>query len=280
MTNKEVKYEISPSDDDDWLIISLKNKKVKLDFQKEVLSFRYDCIPHPININGKKISCSKFCCYAGCYVSPLEIKLIEKILPELKKGFLTQDSMEVLYRFNDEFYLPEDYDEEENLYKTRCAPFEPPVQYVSEEVENKGEIESYENNIDEIPETYCLFLMENGFCSVHSYLEKIGKKWYLDKFNICTSFPLDLRIAQNDAEDAPYPDVKRVDDDCSTLKMMDEYENFLFTKMDCINLTNDIKTKKNIPYILNSQKYLIITRLGEDLWIALNDFAEKYRKEN
>ena len=114
------KYTISPSDGDDWFIIELSDKKIKIDVEKRVLTTRYDCIPHKISIADLNTSvfCSQYCCYMGCYISPLEIKFIEKILPDLKP-YLPQASRQVLKRYSDEFYLPEDYDPEENLYKTR-----------------------------------------------------------------------------------------------------------------------------------------------------------------
>ena len=67
---------------------------------------------------------------------------------------------------------------------------------------------------------------------------------------------------------------------CSTLKMMDDYEDFLYTKMNCINLSPEIKARKNIPYIIDSMKYAIVSRFGEDLWTALHDYAPVLQKSS
>ncbi len=289
------KYKISPSDSDEWFIIELDGKNLKIDVEKRVLTTRYDCIPHPVEIKSSNscISCSHYCCYMGCYVSPVEIKFIEEILPELK-SYLPEDSQVILKKYNDEFYLPEDYDPEEKLYKTRCSPEEPTRFYydedvdeqeidedeeveidVTEDTEDIKNSEDLEADITEIPDSKCLFLMADGLCALHKYCDDKGLEWPIDKFNICTTFPIDIRVARNEtAQEAPYPMEKRVDDECSTLKMMDEYEDFLYTKMNCINLSSKIKAKKNIPYIIDSMKYAIVSRFGEEMWKALHDYAQ------
>ena len=294
MSKREIPYNTYPSDSEDWIILELVEKKIKIDLKKDFLTFRYNCIPHPVSIDGNEFFCSRFCCYAGCYISPREINFIEDILPELKKEYLHNESLLVLKKFRDEFYLPEEYDEEEDLYKTRCSPTEA-SNYVNYEngddddntsedddegESNNEEIETYEKNIESIPGTYCLFLMENGLCSVHKYCNDKGLDWTLNKFNICTTFPVDIRVTRDDSSaDSIYPMEKRVDDECSTLKMMADYDDFLFIMMDCINLSPEIKKKKRIPYILDSMKYAILTRFGEETWLTLNDLAKKYRKQ-
>ena len=315
---KKVKYTVEESDSDDWVIIELVDKNIKLDIEKRIFFQRYDCIPHHVTVQGKEVYCSRFCCYAGCYVSPVELRFIEEILPELKKKYLPKDSLDVLNELNDEFYLPEDYDEDENLYKTRCAPIEAPPHYLDdipeeneidyddgdEDDNNKvnddsakdgkdntdGEyedeededldIDTYEDKIYELPESHCLFLMENGYCSIHSYCNDNGIDWTKEKFNICTTFPMDLRVSNNSSsKDVPRAIYKRVNDDCSTVKMMDDYQEFLFTEMDCISLPAKVKERKNVPYILDSMKYAFVTRYGEDMWIALTDYAQKIRQK-
>lgn len=279
MQKKKVNYQILPSDDDEWVIIELIDKKIRVDVKKEILNIRYDCIPHNLQVNGESVPCSRYCCYAGCYIYPREIKFIESILPELKKDYLPKDSLKVLETYRDEFYLPEDYDENEDLYKTRCAPLESTGQYEYDNID--GDSETFEDNIHEIPETHCIFLMENGLCSIHKYLTDHQGNWFLDKFNICTTFPIDLRVTlRENAEDAPYPRERRVDDECSTIKMMEDYDQFLFSRMDCIHLSPAMKEKKGVPFLLDSMKYAFVSRFGEDLWLALQDYAEKYRKES
>ena len=289
------KYKIFPSDSDEWFIIELEGKSLKVDVEKRVLTTKYDCNPHPVEIKGSNscVSCSHYCCYMGCYVSPVEIRFIEEILPELKP-YLPKDSLEVLKKYNDEFYLPEDYDPEENLCKIRCSPEESTRFYYDEDVdeqeidedeeteieiaekpEENNNSEDLEADIMEIPDSKCLFLMDDGLCALHKYCDDKGLEWALDKFNICTTFPIDIRVARNGtSKNAPYPMEKRVDDECSTLKMMDEYKEFLYTKMNCINLSPKIKAKKNIPYIIDSMKYAIVSRFGEELWKALHDYAQ------
>ncbi len=296
------KYKISPSDSDDWFIIELEGKNLKIDVEKQVLTIRYDCNPHPIQIKGSDlcVSCSNYCCYMGCYISPLEIKFIEEILPKLKP-YLSEESQQVLKKYNDEFYLPEDWDPEENLYKTRCSPDESSRFYYDEDVEDQDididdeeiieisedfdedliDSEDLETNISEVPESACIFLMDNGLCSLHKYCDDAGLYWPIEKFNICTTFPIDIRVSRNGtARDAPYPMEKRVDDECSTLKMMDGFEDFLYTKMNCVNLTRNVKTKKNVPYIIDSMKYAIVSRFGEDMWKALRQYAQMLQKSS
>lgn len=294
-------YKISPSDSDDWFIIELVGKKLKIDVEKRVLTTRYDCIPHPVQIKDTSecVSCSNFCCYMGCYISPLEIKFIENNLPQLKP-YLTKDSRNVLKKFHDEFYLPEDHDPEENLYKTRCSPEEPTRFYydedvdeeeieedekeiieISEDLEDDKNSDDLEANISEVPDSVCIFLMDDGLCALHKYCDDKGLYWPIDKFNICTTFPIDIRVTRNGtAADAPYPMEKRVEDECSTLKMMDEYEDFLYAKMNCVNLSPKIKAKKNVPYIIDSMKYAIVSRFGEKMWSALHDYAKELQKSS
>ena len=132
---------------------------------------------------------------------------------KLKKSYLPKDSLETLERYRDEFYLPEDYDEEENLYKIRCSPIEPSVYHydeVDEEEEHEedyvedtdnndseNDLESYEMDIDSVPESHCIFLMEDGLCSIHKYYNDNNIDWTMKKFNICTTFPLDIRVTRN-----------------------------------------------------------------------------------
>jgi len=278
-----VKYRVLPSDDEDWIIIELVNKKVKVDLEKKVLTYRYDCVPHNIKLKDgiKLVCCSYYCCYCGCYITPVEIEFIENILNELKRNYLPKDSIELLNKFKDEFYLPEEYDINENLFKTRCVPTEPPSTH--EVYEYSQEPDSYEMDIEKVPETHCVFLMENGLCSIHKYLTykyNNNTEWALYKFNICTTFPLDIRVTRNEtALDAPWPDEKRVDDDLCSIKMMEDFDNFLYYKMDCINLSDEKKRLQKIPYIIDSLRYAIETRLGRDMWLAINDYAKKYRQQ-
>ncbi|MBD3351947.1 MAG: hypothetical protein GF364_10725 [Candidatus Lokiarchaeota archaeon] len=277
---KKIRYKTYPSDDDDWVIIELLDKDLKVDLNKEILTFRYDCVPHPINVDGTLVSCSLFCCYAGCYISPLEIRYVENILDDLKSEYLSEESVQFLNENRDEFYLPEDYDVEEDLYKTRCVPIELPDEYSVSEY-NDEDVESFEEDIEDMPVCSCIFLMDNGLCAIHKYCNDRNLNWSLDKFNICTTFPIDIRVTNNaTATDAPYPLNKRVEDELSTIKLMESFEEFLYTKMDCVNLSPKRKKKKRIPYIIDSMKYAFVSRFGEDMWYAIKDYARKYRKKN
>lgn len=293
------KYKIQPSDTDDWFILELENSKIRVDVEKRVLTFRYDCQPHNLIVDKKQVPCSVYCCYAGCYITPEEIAFIERHLSEIKE-LMSVDSIQLLDEFRNEFYLPEDYDEVEDLYKTRCAPFEPSEDYGNyEEVANlnpdeleeqisdlknddnldETDISTYEDKIRQVPNTHCVFLMDTGLCALHKYLKDSELNWPLHKFNICTTFPLDIRVTSNHTvKDAPYPVKKRVNDEISVIKMMDEFDDFLFTKMDCINLPDSIKKRFKVPFILDSMKYAITSRFGEDFWLALSDYAEKFRR--
>ena len=123
--------------------------------------------------------------------------------------------------------------------------------------------------------------MDDGLCALHKYCDDHNLYWPIDKFNICTTFPIDLRVTRNEtAKDAPYPTEKRVDDECSTLKMMDDYEDFLYARMNCINLSPKVKAMKNVPYIIDSMKYAIVSRFGEEMWKALHDYAKVLQKSS
>jgi hypothetical protein len=299
--SKIPKYKISPSDNDDWFIIELLDKKIKIDVEKCVLTTRFHCVPHPVKIQGSPlvIPCSRYCCYMGCYITPIEIRFIEEYLPELK-SYLTNESREVLKKYKDEFYLPEDHDPDENLYKTRCYPEETTRFYYDNDVDNEvieedekaiieieddldeiKEGDDLEAKISEIPDSSCLFLMENGLCAIHKFCDDHQMDWTIHKFNICTTFPVDIRVARNKtAKDAPYPLKKRVDDDCSTIKMMDDFEDFLYTKMNCVNSSSNIKAERKIPFIIDSMKYAIVSRFGEDLWTALKHHAIQLQRNS
>ncbi|MHA1820157.1 MAG: hypothetical protein ACTSU2_13440 [Promethearchaeota archaeon] len=302
----DVKYRILKSDSDDWFILDLPDYNIKVDIEKRVLNFRYDCVPHEVNVLGEKVSCSRFCCYTGCYISPVEIDFVNNILDDLKP-YLSSDSLDVLERYQDEIYLPETYDPDEDLYKTRCAPFEPDEEgevvddcedeegddgeeegddgeeegddgeEEGDDGEEEGEILTLENNIIDIPVTHCIFLMDNGLCAIHKYCVDHNLDWHLNKFSICVTFPLDIRVTNNGTSDgAPFPKEKRVDDDFSTIKMMEEYENFLYHKMDCLHLSPNVKERLGVPYVLDSMKYAFESRFGEIFWAALKDYAKKY----
>jgi hypothetical protein len=228
------------------------------------MDYHYDCIPKQIDVNGKKMNCSQLCCYTGCYVSQKEIEFTDKILPDLKP-MLQPDAREVLKQKSDQVYIPEDYDDVEKLYKTRCAPEEWPEPEKKKEggtgnEEQKDEEEDDdEDSLELPPKNHCIFLMDNGLCSVHKYCVENGKDWVKEKYNICVTFPLDLRPQDQ------------------TLAFMNDFDSFTFGDVDCIS--NDEEHKKNLgmPQVIDSMKYAIVDRYGEKFWAALNAFARDYR---
>ncbi|RLI62015.1 MAG: hypothetical protein DRO88_12320 [Promethearchaeia archaeon] len=265
-------YTVKPSDSREWIIIQSPSG-TSVDVELRIMNYHYDCQPKLIDINGEKIYCSQLCCYAGCYVSKKEIKKVEKILPKIKQ-YLQKDSIDLLEKVNDQIYVPSDYDKEEKLYKTRTAPEEWEFSDDEEEEtdeeteENKSnkdieegkerEIEENEEEI-EIPKNHCIFLTEKGLCATHQYYNENNIDWVKEKFNICVTFPLDIR-----------PQDK-------TLAFMDEFDSFAYHEVDCISKDEDMKIKLGMPQIIDSMKYAIVDRYNLEWWEALSAFSKDYR---
>ena len=80
-----------------------------------------------------------------------------------------------------------------------------------------------------IPQIIAFFLMADGFCAVHKYCNDSGRNWVQDKFNICTTFPLDVR-----------PQDK-------TLAFMKDFDSFTFGPVDCLSDDEDKKAALGMP---------------------------------
>jgi hypothetical protein len=276
-------YIAKPSDSMNWVLIQSPNGTT-VDVELAIMDFRYDCKPQLIEVeeNGvtSKIWCSRICCYAGAYVSPEEILNTKKILPTLKKD-LQEDSIKFLKENNDIFHVPEDHDQEENLYKTCCIPNEWNYATDDEEDEETEEFEvndddeeyeenedfneieegeeEYDDEFDLPPKNHCVFLMENGYCATHKYYLEHKQNWVKEKFNICVTFPLDIRPSDN------------------TIAFMAHYDEFAFTEVHCLTKDENQKKERGYPQIIESMKYAIVDRYNEDFWNALNKFSQDYR---
>ncbi|UYP45706.1 hypothetical protein NEF87_001991 [Candidatus Lokiarchaeum ossiferum] len=278
------KYTAKPSDSQDWVIIESSDGQT-IDVELRLMDYHYDCIPKIISQDGKEAYCSQFCCYTGCYVTPKEIKEVQKILPEIK-SFLQKDAINLLKKTKDQIFVPDDYDKEEDLYKTRCSPEEWIYDDEDDEEENGGDDddedgeeeddedgededdeeengEDYEeeNEIEFPPSNHCIFLTKDGLCATHKYYVEHGMDWVKKKFNICTTFPIDIR-----------PQDK-------TLAFMDEFDTFTFADVDCISSDEKHKKELGMPQIIESMKYVIVDRYGEIWWQALSDFAKDFRQK-
>jgi len=269
---KSKKYIAKPSDSREWIIIQSRTKsRLAVDTELRIMDYHYDCQPKKIEINGEKIYCSQLCCYAGCYVSEEKIKKVEDILPKIKP-LLQKDSLDLLEKVKDQIIVPEDYDKEENLYKTRTAPEEWVFSDEEEEEEDKDESESLEDDKEkdadeeeeeeeevELPQNHCIFLTNKGLCALHQYYNDKGINWVKEKFNICVCFPLDIR-----------PQDK-------TLAFMDDFDSFMFLDVDCMSKDEDKKIKLGMPQIIDSMKYAIVDRYSLEWWEALSAFSEDFR---
>ena len=247
--HKTSAYTAKPSDSREWIIIESPAGKA-IDVQLRVMDYRYDCIPQIIDVGNEKIYCSNLCCYQGCYVSPKEVEYVAKHLKDIKP-MLREDSLRVLEMCQDKIYVPEDYDAKENLFKTCCAPRE----WTNDELC----VEHEDKEAEAPPANHCIFLMHNGLCSVHKFCSDRNINWVKNKFNICVTFPLDIR-----------PQDK-------TLAFMDGFDQFTFGKVDCISPDENRKKQLGMPQVIESMKYAIVDRYGEEWWAALNAFAIDYR---
>jgi hypothetical protein len=248
---KTSKYLVKPSDSSDWVILR-SPKGTEIDVELKILDYHYDCYPKKVKVGDESIYCSRLCCYAGCYVSQKEIDFIE----ENMKGIfplLQPDAQKVLKDNDMQIYLPDDFDKEEGLYKTRCAPEE-----WDYDEDSSGETDQ-EDDQDEVPANHCIFLMDNGLCASHKYFVDNDINWVQEKFNICTTFPIDIR-----------PQDK-------TIAFMDEFETFTFSQVHYLSKDEKKKKRMKMPQIVDSMKYVIAGRYGEEWWDALAAFAGDYR---
>jgi len=200
--------------------------------------------------------------------------IVDKMLDGVKP-LLQDDAKKVLEQTGDQYHCPYDYDETEKLYKIRAAPCEWPSdnnpnhkadsklnenQTENSDTQAKPEIEVPDDYLNETrPHNHCVFLQENGYCAIHTYCLDHKQNWVKDKFNICVTFPLDIR-----------PQDK-------TLAFMNQFDTFTYAKVDCICDDEEKKIKLGMPQIIESMKYAIVDRYGDEWWDALNHFANDYR---
>ncbi|TFH27892.1 MAG: hypothetical protein E4G98_05760 [Promethearchaeota archaeon] len=258
-------YHLEPSDSKDWIFVSSPDG-LKVDVEVAVLDYLYTCQPKEIEVDGHRIFCSRLCCYAGCYVSLEEIEQIEVLLPEMLPD-LQKDSQNLLKYSENRLHNPADYDEEEEVYKIRCAPqewdYDDDHRIDEENSERSNEkTDDEDNSSDEFilpPKNHCIFLMEDGLCAMHKYYNEIGQNWLKHKFNICTTFPLDLRV----------PD--------RTIAFMKEFDNFAFADVECLSPDQEMKKKLGYPQIVDAMRDVIADRFGAPFWKALTKFAQDFR---
>ncbi len=249
-------YTIRPSDSRNWILVR-SPAGIEVDVEIPILNYRYDCRPQKVLYNDSSIFCSRLCCYCGCYAAPVEIEKVQPHLEEIKP-LLQADAREVLSQFHDMIYLPEDYDAEENLYKIRCAPQEWETHSPDPSSKSLSDTESTEEQ-HPIPGNHCLFLMSNGLCAVHKFFLDRGENWVTNKFNICVTFPLDIRPKDK------------------TLAFMSGFDKFTFAEVSCISPNEQEKGRLKMPQIIESCKYAIVDRYGEEWWNALNAAAKDWR---
>ena len=207
------------------------------------MDYHYDCVPKlvPYKNSGAQIPCSYFCCYCGAYA---EMKEIDKV-NEMMEGvipLLQPDEQETLARNDTQIFCPDDRDDEEYLFKIRASPKEWKHDEITEQKDEEIE-ESPDDQSGCRPANHCVFLMADGLCAVHKYCNDSGRNWVQDKFNICTTFPLDVR-----------PQDK-------TLAFMKDFDSFTFGPVDCLSDDEDKKAALGMPQIINSMKYAIVDRI-------------------
>ncbi len=268
---KTKEYHIQPSDSKDWIFIR-SPKGLKVDVEVAVLDYLYTCQPKEIEVEGHRILCSRLCCYAGCYVSLEEIERIEVLIPEILPD-LQKDSQNLLKYSENRVHNPDDYDEEEEVYKIRCAPQEweydddkkPDQKDKTRNADEKKDKEEKEKESSVEftlpPKNHCIFLMEDGLCAMHKYYNDIGQNWMKHKFNICTTFPLDLRV----------PD--------RTIAFMKDFDNFAFAEVECLSPDQELKKKLGYPQIVEAMRDVITDRFGDPFWKALNKVSKDFRAD-
>jgi hypothetical protein len=250
----EKRYSIRPSTSNDWIMLTDLETGLEVDVELRVLDYCYDCVPKmeyyaPLK---KMLPCSFICCYTGCYASQEEIDKvnahIEKIIP-----YLSEDGKKTMKENNNKFWDEDDNDPKEKLFKIICTPHEWEI--------NPSEEKNYSKYY--VSETgypiRCVFLMDNGYCAVHCHLVDIGLDWVKDKFNICTTFPLDLRPQDN------------------TIAFMKDFDTFTLQLTDCISDFEERKKQLGMGQIIDTCKYSIVDRYGESFWETLNEFAKDFR---
>ncbi|MHA1750955.1 MAG: DUF3109 family protein [Candidatus Helarchaeota archaeon] len=163
-----------------------------------------------------KSNCKSKCCYLGAYVTKEEIQRIRKDILKIKK-YLSEQKIKRLNKLHNKFVENKDWNK---LWKIRTW---------------NGS---------------CIFLMENGECAVHRFCIENKINWIDYKFNICVTFPLDIRPHEN------------------IIEFMNDLENEEFD-IWCLRLPKEEKIKLGIRPIIYTMKEVIINRLGYEFWKEL-----------
>ena len=271
-TKLSEKYRVFPSNRKNYVFVE-SPKGIQVEVEVRILDYRYDCIPTKIEYHGKQIWCSQLCCYSSCFVSKMQIEktteIMDKILP-----YLQSDSIKVIKDANNNISKAE-YDKEYDLWKIHSAPYKWDWQKISPQgclthpdgsplpydiVDEGCQVIPKNYNPDLDKPNHCIFLMENGLCATHAYFNETGKNWVKEKFDICTTFPLHIVPGKN------------------VLKFMDGFDHFTLGPVPCIEPKSP-KGPLNMPQVIDSMKYAIVDRFGEEWYLALKAFAEDYRQK-
>ncbi|WP_457557345.1 hypothetical protein [Candidatus Harpocratesius sp.] len=137
---------------------------------------------------------------------------------------------------------------------------------IDDDNEEDDEIDDDNEEDDEIddefslpPRNHCIFLMNNGMCALHKYYIEYNQNWIKEKFNICTTFPLDLRPQDG------------------TIAFMKDFDDFTFGEVECLSKDRNLKKQLGYPQIIDSMKDVIVDRFGISWWNALNHCAKDFR---
>jgi hypothetical protein len=270
LTNSHKNYSVFPSNRANFIIVE-SAKGTRVEVELKLLDYHYDCIPTKINFHGKQLWCSQLCCYSSCFVSKPQIEQTSKIMDKIMP-LLQADSIKVIQNANNQISKSE-YDKEYDLWKIHSAP----RKWDWEKVAPQGHVKRADGttlpydiwdegcqvlpkNFDPDKESphHCIFLMENGLCATHAYFNDAGKNWVKEKFDICTTFPFHIVPGKN------------------VLRLMDGFEHFTLGPVPCIDPKSPTGPV-NMPQIIDSMKYAIVDRFGDEWYSALKAFSDDYR---
>ncbi|MHA1270688.1 MAG: DUF3109 family protein [Candidatus Helarchaeota archaeon] len=167
-------------------------------------------------------SCKSQCCDLGAFITKEEIRKVRKDITKIKE-YLSINKQKRLSKLHNKFVLNNGW---KDLWKTRTW------------------------------NGTCIFLMDNGGCSIHKFCLDNNINWIKYKFNICVTFPLDIRPHEK------------------TIEFMEDWNNEEFD-IWCLRSSKQEKIKRHIKPIIYSMKEIIVDRLGLKFWNALE---KKYKE--